>query len=840
MRYFLVLLFIFSSAFANTPYFLIESEKALSIKEVQSLEFKKKDNDISNWGYSNKVFWFKLEADDLPQKSAVNTIEIKYPLEYIEYYYFNNDKYEKILAGEKFPKEALYKNVILPLSEDRAKPIYFRVKTRTAVQFNYEFWSENDLLSHINVSQFGFGLFFGIILFAVLFSMITYFWLKDRTYFYMSIFLVFYGGLQMAMNRFGQQFLWPGNDFLNLKSVPILSGLTYGSFLIFMSSLLDIKRKQRGFAVSISALLLISACVSVAPFFIGYRPSMFMSIVYMTFVSSFIFCVGILKYKQSTLALDKKVAKFFVISWTPFLLGIMTLVLKVMGMIPTNIFTNYMLQMGSIISIFMFVVLTGEKFKTLREQKERSDKSALNASFAKETIIKNNSQIAHDVRSPLSALEFYMESIKKHIPEKDRKIGLTAFRRLEDIINNLSTKKSKGLEGESYLVSEILQDIVSEKRYENIKSSTTLMLDNNSSNHALFLKVNLSSLSRSLSNILNNAYEAEASSVQVEYAQVGKSIEIKVIDNGKGIEKSYQDKIFEDGYTRGKENGSGLGLSYVKKFVEENNGKILFSSNNYGTTITISLPCATAPAWFVNELNIFNKNIIIVDDEVSIYNLWVSKLCEFGINESNLLYFEDPNKFKAWALTEHKEDNLYLVDYEFLDEDINGLDLISELGIYSNSILVTSRYANQGILNKIKKDNLRMIPKFCIQRTKVSTNEPVIQSSSDFVLIDDDSLVRSIWMANAEKKNQNLICFESIEKFMISSEALELDKSTHIYIDSQLGDVRGETESEKIYRAGFENLHITTGLSAEDIKKPFWIKSVVGKQPQGLSRGAFT
>lgn len=100
------------------------------------------------------------------------------------------------------------------------------------------------------------------------------------------------------------------------------------------------------------------------------------------------------------------------------------------------------------------------------------------------------------------------------------------------------------------------------------------------------------------------------------------------------------------------------------------------------------------------------------------------------------------------------------------------------------SILVTSRYANQGILNKIKKHNLKMIPKFCIQRTKVSTDEPMIHSSNDLVLIDDDSLLRSIWTANADKKNQNLICFESIKEFMIAFETLNLNKSIPIYIDS--------------------------------------------------------
>lgn len=835
MKYFLAFIFMISSVLASTPQFLVEDNKVLTIEEVQSLSFDTKENNISNWGYSNKTFWLKLGPNQLPQNLNINTLEIKYPLEYIEYYYFNNGNYDKLLAGEQFSKTIAYKNTILPLSNDRSKPIFFRIKSRTAIQFDYKFWQKDELLSYINNSQFGFGLFYGINLFAILFSLITYFWLKDKTYLYMSIFLVFYCALQMAMNRFGQQFLWPNSKFLNLNSVPIFSGLAYGSFLIFMASLLDIRKNQRGFLAAIYVLLVISVGVSVAPFILTYRTSMLLSILYMTFVSIFIFVVGYLKYRKSTLPLDRKVAKLFVISWTPFVLGILTLVVKVLGIIPANFFTNYLLQMGSIISIFMFVVITGEKFKSLREQKEKSDKSALNAAFAKERVIKNNSQIVHDIRSPLSALEYYINTSNEFIPKDQQKLGHTAFRRLEDIINNLSVSKSKGLEGDSYLVSEVLQDIVSEKRYEHIKDSTSLSIDNNSLNHALFLKVNLSALNRSLSNILNNAYESEASSIQLQYGISNNSIEIKVTDNGKGIDKSVQNQIFEDGYTSGKENGTGIGLSYVKGFVDENNGSVSVESSEYGTTVKVTLPKAESPIWFSKSVNLFNKNIVIIDDEISIYNLWVSRFKEIGIDESKILYLSDPKLFKVWALTEHNEDNLYLVDYEYVGSDINGLNLIAELGIYSQSILVTSRYSNESILNKVKASNLKMIPKFCIQHTELINEETNSNDKVDLILIDDDSLVRSIWSANSKRLNQTILCFETIDEFLVEAGKLNLSKDTPIYIDSQLGEVRGEIESERVFKLGFYNLVITTGYSKEDIDKPHWIKDVISKQPVGLN-----
>ena len=57
--------------------------------------------------------------------------------------------------------------------------------------------------------------------------------------------------------------------------------------------------------------------------------------------------------------------------------------------------------------------------------------------------------------------------------------------------------------------------------------------------------------------------------------------------------------------------------------------------------------------------------------------------------------------------------------------------------------------------------------------------------------------MRSIWLANANKQEQSLQCFEGIDEFLVFASDANLDKSIPIYIDSQLGDVKGEVESEK-------------------------------------------
>jgi len=99
-------------------------------------------------------------------------------------------------------------------------------------------------------------------------------------------------------------------------------------------------------------------------------------------------------------------------------------------------------------------------------------------------------------------------------------------------------------------------------------------------------------------NMLDNAikYSDEAPVITLHTFNVGKSIKLKIIDEGIGMDMKTQKHIFdkffrEQGGNIHNVKGHGLGLSYVKKIVEFHRGHIeLKSKVGEGTTITISIP----------------------------------------------------------------------------------------------------------------------------------------------------------------------------------------------------------------------------------------------------------
>lgn len=96
-------------------------------------------------------------------------------------------------------------------------------------------------------------------------------------------------------------------------------------------------------------------------------------------------------------------------------------------------------------------------------------------------------------------------------------------------------------------------------------------------------------------NILNNAvkYTNENGKIDIEIIEEDKHVKVKIKDNGIGIPKDEQERIYEKFYQVEKSHssdGMGLGLAIVKRIIEMINGKISFTSEEgKGTTFEILL-----------------------------------------------------------------------------------------------------------------------------------------------------------------------------------------------------------------------------------------------------------
>jgi signal transduction histidine kinase len=91
-------------------------------------------------------------------------------------------------------------------------------------------------------------------------------------------------------------------------------------------------------------------------------------------------------------------------------------------------------------------------------------------------------------------------------------------------------------------------------------------------------------------NLIKNAYEAEAHTVQLMFTQIKQQFVIKIIDDGHGFANT--ENLFVPLFTT-KQQGQGIGLTFSRNIVEQHGGSIDMINNpppKKGMTVTITLP----------------------------------------------------------------------------------------------------------------------------------------------------------------------------------------------------------------------------------------------------------
>jgi signal transduction histidine kinase len=112
------------------------------------------------------------------------------------------------------------------------------------------------------------------------------------------------------------------------------------------------------------------------------------------------------------------------------------------------------------------------------------------------------------------------------------------------------------------------------------------------------LKLDEMHFSNVIKNLLDNAfkYNDKKPKIHISTQNIRDGIQILVKDNGIGLSKEDQHKVFEKFYRVQRGNvhdtkGFGLGLNYVKSIVEAHHGRVTIDSKlKEGTTFAISLP----------------------------------------------------------------------------------------------------------------------------------------------------------------------------------------------------------------------------------------------------------
>jgi len=462
-------------------------------------------------------------------------------------------------------------------------------------------------------------------------------------------------------------------------------------------------------------------------------------------------------------------------------------------------------------------------------------------------------QVAHDIRSPLTALDAALRHADQ-LPEKQRVIVRHAANRIRDIANNLLEKNRQqpgtatstagghaaGEPLDVHLLSSLIDPVVTEKRLQfESKPGVTIDFGLTNESYGLFSKVQPVEFRRMISNLVNNAVEAlgDKGAVDVRLVHEDKTIVLTISDDGKGIPPEILAKLGRRGETHGKAGGSGLGLFHARSTAESWGGSLaITSAPGKGTTVTIKLPPAAAPDYFVSALKLApGRPILVLDDDAGVHHLWRGRFESARISEHNIEdhHFNEPEQLRAWlkANPDKVTQALCLFDYELAGFKETGLSLAEEFGLCARTILVTSRSEESRIISECTRLGVRMIPKGLASFVPVSCSSPAL-APARAVLLDDDAITHMNWEWSAGEHGVELKAFTDPAAFMAALG--DFPKDMPLYIDSELGDnIKGENIAAELKEKGFTNIYLATGHPPERFAHLPWLRVVTKEAPWG-------
>lgn len=207
-------------------------------------------------------------------------------------------------------------------------------------------------------------------------------------------------------------------------------------------------------------------------------------------------------------------------------------------------------------------------------------------------------RVSHEIRNALTPIQLSLRRLQNQMQDDKKRADnqslsviqeeVESLRRISEEFSQFARMPQISRMPEN--VNDILQNLATLIEAEPHAISLKLDLDENIPE----LKIDRDQMKRALHNLIKNSIDASSvgDSVLIESRNIeaeNYSAKITIQDQGSGIAPDVLEKIFEPYFTT-KKRGMGLGLSIVKRIIEDHDGKITFESEvNKGTTVTILL-----------------------------------------------------------------------------------------------------------------------------------------------------------------------------------------------------------------------------------------------------------
>ncbi len=374
---------------------LEDKTNRLGINDVLlSKEFVNKKQAVPNLEISSSSFWIRMVISnrsgqndlalqlDYPTIDSVTFIDITRP-----------GSYDPESLGEFVPvyaRKHKHQNYIfdLHIPQGESREYLMKIIASEQIQVPLTVSSIQTISEDIFTKDLIFGLYAGIILVMLLYNLFIYFSVRDKSYLYYVGYILFVGWTQACLQGYSARFLYPSSYFLAnamMVWVPALSGIFS---VLFINNFMNIRHYTPGLYKTLLVIVALYVGIILLSFTGNYRMATLIMQLLVMVLAAVGYTVAIKISRKGY-----RPARFFLIAFSIFIVGVIIFVLRNANVVPYNNFTYYAMQIGSAIEVVLLSIALADKINTFRKEKEESQAQAMYALQENERIVREQNVV---------------------------------------------------------------------------------------------------------------------------------------------------------------------------------------------------------------------------------------------------------------------------------------------------------------------------------------------------------------------------------------------------------------------------------------------------------------
>ncbi len=409
--------------------YLEDKKGKLTIQDVKAVspdQFLLNEMDVFNFGFTKSTYWLKTTVQN---GTTVNELMFEIGqtnTDIVELYF--DDQVQVVSDLTKFSDRAIKdpKPIFkMPIKPGQTKEVYIKVKGQDELVIPIHVSSTQTIQSKGQVRETLFGLFAGILAVMILYNLFLFLSLRTSIYFFyvINILPLFIG--QSSLVGYANKFFWPNSNFWPDHAVVIFPLLSIIFGLIFMSRFINLKRNMPWSIWAINVFIAVSV-IGIGFSLIGQTAIASIILNANGMVSALVIitiCAVLTRRKVSS-------AKFVLVAWTIFLIGVILYVMRSLNILSYSLLTNYSMPIGAAIETVLLSFALADRINMLKKQREESQRLML-------MEVKKNNDLTRNQNKVLE------EKVKKRTEELEV-MNLD----LQDTLSNLKSTQGHLVEAE--------------------------------------------------------------------------------------------------------------------------------------------------------------------------------------------------------------------------------------------------------------------------------------------------------------------------------------------------------------------------------------------------------